>query len=500
MNRDDLLNGIGEARADFVWDTQQVRAGILPAKTGKIPAGKVILAAAILAVSLLLVGCTVAYVQGWFGDFFAQESGSPLSEGQLAFLEDNEQTINQSQTMGGWTVELRSVISDGTQGYILLGVTAPEGTDLGTVQKNGVVMSHVKTGNAMLHSKEDLLTLPDGVSGSYSMSFEEDGDGLPHTANYEILLSPDLHECSVDPFGKDVSYRIAMEDIYRETVNEEVWDGFSQIVTFEKAWTDELLAEGVWEFTFSFALDPKDVIRQELLTEPFTTVALSHYQYGEDNFADAAWFLEEHTVTSFVLKPLTAVVTYRPTRCQEGTGRFVWGNNWNCYAVMKDGRKIQLHHGFGGGPDTYYLSASAPLVLEEVDHIQLADGTEISMDGQVKTPQWRENSLPPAPETLIPGQSRREEIAAYYSTLPSELGIHVYHDDFDGDGHADAAIWQDGCYIALCCMDEEGVLTELISFEPSLTVEELAERYGGDIPDRITFHQILKPIETFWYY
>lgn len=500
MNREELLEGIGEAREEYIWDAQLVRSGAVSTKKGKLSLRKLVLVAAILAVSLLLVGCTVAYVRGWFGDFFAQESGSPLSDNQLAFLEDNEQKINQSQTIGGWTVELRSVISDGTQGYILLGVTAPQGTDLGTVQKNGIVMSHVKTGNGMLHSKEDLLTLPDGISGSYSMGFEEDGDGLPHTANYEILLSPDLEECSTDPFGKDVTYRIAMEDIYRETVNEDVWDGISQILTFEEAWTDELLADGVWEFTFSFALDQKDVVQQELLTAPFSTIALSYYQYGADNFADAAWFTEEHTVTSFVLKPLTAIVTYQPTRGQEGTGRFVWGNNWNCYAVMKDGRKIQLRHGFGGGPDTYHLRASAPLVLEEVDHIQMADGTKLSMDGRVEMPEWKEKNLPPAPEALIPGESRQEEIAAYYDAIPSELGMHAYCNDFDGDGSQDAAIWKDGRYIALCCLDAEGMLTEWVNFDTPLTIKELAVRYGGDTPDLLESHQILKPIENFWYY
>lgn len=496
MNCHDLFDLIGEAKGEYIREARQGRASTAHRLSPK----KLVLIAAILVLSLLLVGCTVAYVQGWFRDFFASKSGSPLSDSQLAFLEDNEQKISKPQTINGWTVELRSVISDGTQGHILLGVTAPKDVSLDTVLKNGATISHVKVGNGMLHSQTELLAMPDGISSSYSFCFEEDGDGIPYTANFVLQLSPDLENCSVDPFGVDAVYHIAMEDIYRETVNEEVWDGISQILTFENAWTDELLVQGLWEFSFSFGLAPEDVIQLEMLSTPFTTTALSYYQYGTDEFTDAGWFTEEHTVTSLILKPLSVTLTYEPTRGQPGTSRFVWGKQWNCYAVMKDGRKIQLRHAYGSNATTYRLQASAPLVLDEVDHIQMVDGTEIDLDGTVKSHLWKSAAPISPPETLIPGDSSQEQIAAYYAALPSALGIHAYCNDFDGDGITDAAIWNDGSYIALCTLTEDGVLKEWTIFEQALSLKELSSQYGGDIPDLLESAQVLKPVLEFYRY
>ena len=82
------------------------------------------LAAALIAVLLAgLVGCAVAYSQGWFSGFFQEASGRPLSPEQLAYLQDAEQVIGQAQTHDGWTIELRSALNDGTTAYIILGVT-----------------------------------------------------------------------------------------------------------------------------------------------------------------------------------------------------------------------------------------------------------------------------------------------------------------------------------------------------------------------------------------
>lgn len=50
-----------------------------------------LLIAAIIAMTLLLVGCTVAaYTQGWFPGIFAAHSESPLSDSQIEFIENNE--------------------------------------------------------------------------------------------------------------------------------------------------------------------------------------------------------------------------------------------------------------------------------------------------------------------------------------------------------------------------------------------------------------------------
>ena len=46
---------------------------------------------------------------------------------------------------------------------------------------------------------------------------------------------------------------------------------------------------------------------------------------------------------------------------------------------MKDGSRIELHDWGAGGVGYSLLEAEAPVVLADVDHILLADGTEIPM-------------------------------------------------------------------------------------------------------------------------
>ena len=61
---------------------------------------------------------------------------------------------------------------------------------------------------------------------------------------------------------------------------------------------------------------------------------------------------------------------------------FAEGEEGRCpwYAVMKDGQKIPLINQGGNPVERYaYLEAEVPLVLSEVDHILLTDGTELPM-------------------------------------------------------------------------------------------------------------------------
>ena len=96
----------------------------------KRPAKRIWLMAAIVAIIALLVGCTIAYTNGWFTDFFSSRSDEPLSDNQLEYIKNNEQIIQETKADAGWTVELKSTITDGNTGFILFSVTAPEDIDL----------------------------------------------------------------------------------------------------------------------------------------------------------------------------------------------------------------------------------------------------------------------------------------------------------------------------------------------------------------------------------
>ena len=498
MNSHDVLDMIGDARGEHVWDAQQVRSGAIDPRRRKLPLRRLLLVAAILALSLLLVGCTVAYVQGWFAEFFTMEGEQPLSDSQIAFLEDNEQKIGAPQTINGWTLELGSVISDGTRGYILIGVTAPEGVSLERIYKGDVCMSHLDVGNEMqLHKPFDLLMLPEGVDSPYSYLFQEDGDGLPNTADLVIRINPNLTQCSVYPFGEDAVYRIRIQNIFRSTVNEEIWDGVSDIISFDPIRIEEMLVEGTWEFSFNFGMKEGTDIQQELVKQPFSTAAMHWRQYGEDEYEDAAWFLQEHTITSFVLKPLSATIFYQLRDKQEA--RFAWHQN-SIRVVLRDGREIELQNDYGGEENQFLMAVSAPIMLDEVDHIRMVDGTRINMDGTVEAPEWQ--SEPPAapPEDLVPGVTKVEEAAAYYAAMPAETGIYAYYTDFDGDEVKDIAVWQDGRYTALCYLTQDGVLQKTLNFETALTTEELCTQYGGEKAEDLERFELLKPIGVCWRY
>ena len=62
MNAHDILDMIGDARGTYVWDAQKVRAGQITPEHRKMPAKKLWLMAAVIALTLLMVGCAVVYV------------------------------------------------------------------------------------------------------------------------------------------------------------------------------------------------------------------------------------------------------------------------------------------------------------------------------------------------------------------------------------------------------------------------------------------------------
>ena len=67
------------------------------------------LLAAVIALTLLLVGC-VAYSRGWFVGYYENRSGVPLSDSQITLIQEKEQMIGETETKNGWTVALRSAI------------------------------------------------------------------------------------------------------------------------------------------------------------------------------------------------------------------------------------------------------------------------------------------------------------------------------------------------------------------------------------------------------
>ncbi len=119
----ELLELLGNVKDSYV---AEAHTPVQKVRTFRRP----LLIAAMIALALLLVGCTVAYVNGWFTDFFASRSEEPLSPEQIEYIQENEQIIAQTQSKGDWTIELKSAICDGETAYVIFGVTAPVDIDL----------------------------------------------------------------------------------------------------------------------------------------------------------------------------------------------------------------------------------------------------------------------------------------------------------------------------------------------------------------------------------
>ncbi len=475
MNTNDILDMIGNARGSYVWDAQQVRSGTAaPKKT--ISLRRPLLIAALIAMTLLLVGCTVAYAQGWFTDFFAKKTDQPLSPGQVQFIQDHEQIIAQADTQNDWTVEVHSAMTDGSTGYIILGVTAPEGQSLEweTVAKDvigDVIIGSVEPGNKGIHADRnapDIFQLPDGVMHSRtSMGWEDDGDGLDNTRNFVIQFTPNEKESTIAPFGPEAIYTICIQDFVhkwedqealQQVLEERGYDPDNYILEGDDVYRvnkRETLVEGTWEFEVCFAEETAAQDSLELLTSPVTTRMDVYRSFGEN--WESGYFYEEITITSFQVKSLTASFAYEDC---SGSPTFTYDEK-QLWAVMKDGSEIELHCSASGYDGRVSAQAQSPIVLSQLDHVRLVDGTKLYSDGRVESPERATAPSVPAPSELVPGETTLEELCAYHN----QEGVYGYLGDFDGDDVQDLAVWWEEAYRVLYLLNHDGTLKQEYHFE-----------------------------------
>ena len=358
---------------------------------------RVVAVAAII--SMLAVTASAAeYVSSWFAVHFSDNNEKPLSSGQVSYIEENEQKINETQMQDDWTVELRSTINDGDTAYIIIGVTAPDGVNLEPETEDLGYMvvttdrfelkAKDESGHGIISCSEKLFSMEGNYSVSGATTWKEDGDGLNNTKNVVIQLTVDSlgldTEINVpDLFGSSTEWGIHVDSIIHEYENEEYkqellngkYKGQTDVMftpeESQKLHVEEVLAEGPWDFSFRFAESGEGI---ELLTSPVNTMASVWRKYG-DSIEDYDHFLEEVTVTSFVLRPLSATIRYEDC---DGGPSFDYEDK-GVYAVMKDGSQIELRDYGSGGVGFALLEAESPIVLSEVDYILMADATKLPM-------------------------------------------------------------------------------------------------------------------------
>ena len=401
MTSMEFLELLGSVRDQYVAEAREVPSG----SRKRISFRRAVLIAAVIALAALLVGCTVAYAQGWFVEFFSARRDAPLSDSQIEYIQENEQIIMETQAKGGWTVELKSAISDGETGYILFGITAPKDIDLEGYHGGSYGDDYITAGNnswnrhpsrAMVVASTGFLDetknfIWQGGGGGW----RADNDGLANTLNYVIATSceklySDREMLLEDPFGPDVEFTVCFDGFTREykdpEIQKAIGEKYAGMTDYMVADEDlvglhksEVLTEEQWEFTVTFNVPEKESV--ELITgDPVMAWAQVTWKLDDHPIAyETGTGLAAVKITSFVLNPFGATVTYDLK--EPAFSAFIEYQNSYGYedrpvlAVMKDGSRISLHtHGTGD-----QLEAETPIVLGEVDHILLGDGGTIPM-------------------------------------------------------------------------------------------------------------------------
>ena len=403
MSAEDILDLMGDAKDSYVWDARQPQSDY-----GRIlSVRRVWLMAAVIAIMLLLVGCTVAYVNGWFTDFFSERSTAPLSDSQINFIQENEQIIQETQAKGGWTVELQSTFCAGHKAYAIFNITAPEDINLEEANfatpndSDGIIPGNsgmTSQGRRFFSTSLDKNRPELNVVWSYGTDWRQDNDGKVNTLTYVVSIQADSMISGEDmvlddPFGPEVEFYICFDNFVHSWQDPEVWEiiqaehaGEDYIICGEETeglYKSEVLVEEEWDFTITFEGTRQSKESLELISDHALTWAHVSWKLDDDPMIyRTGEGLAPVKITSFVLTPMGAAIEYEFEEPMVNAfieyQHFFGYEDRYVYAVMKDGSRIALHTDGTGDK----LTAESPIILSELDHVLLGDGGKLTADGE----------------------------------------------------------------------------------------------------------------------
>ena len=395
MNGKELFLGLSYINRKYIEEAEKDTVSSFSAKK-RSRLRSPLLIAAVIALTLLLVGCAVAYASGWFQQIFSARSETPLSSEQIQYIQNNEQIVGQSQTKKDWTVDLKSTICDGRTGYLAFQITAPDGVDLEqylnppTLDDKRLSMGNDSASRKAAYSLAvaSIGTVDSERNYWYLASGDwiADGDGQPNTVLFCMTIrcekmDPNKPMLLEDPFGKDVSFRIRLMGITLEYKNQELqreieekYAGQTYIVDGEEAaglFCSDILTDEEWNFDVTFDSDNQFI---ELITKPVFAQA-KVWRYADEKQWETKDSLEEVQISSFRVTPFGANITFVPKSDTIGISLDLWQDTDDeIYAVMKDESRIKLDL---TGADATILQAQTPIVLSQLDYILLEDGTKL---------------------------------------------------------------------------------------------------------------------------
>ncbi len=364
MNRQKLKNAYEnirpseDARERMLQNILSEASKIPPAGKDDMVKHKKIRPAACVALIALVAAMTVTafaseIISGWFKQYFARNTENGLNAEQIEYLDENELIVSESQVNNGYDLKLKSILSDGSTVYVTIGICAP--TDVTEDDLNNLWGSDI-----------DFYDENGQPCASWTMNYYEDGDGFENTADLVFEMNPadwnrgDLWTLRIDTLRKLVHNK----EYERELLETKYAGQENFMFTDDEAaqiYQQITLAEGPWEFTIDLSKVEEKAI--ELITEPVTVQVRCGMKQ------DGTYLYEEVHVTSILVSPLAATVQTDTDYAPDLTD-----GDRSIYAVMKDGSRIALLSNWGVGGKQHFNAAS-PIILEDVDHILLGDGT-----------------------------------------------------------------------------------------------------------------------------
>ena len=268
---------------------------------------------------------------------------------KVATQEDvnNQPAVPNASTQNGYTVELKSVETDGWIAYITMSITAPEGTIISHNPLEGFEDANYNIGP----TNRRFLFPAEGNStgGSETWGSQEDNDGLDNTQDIVFKVKRVMEDGSA-PFGLGKVWTIRFEDLQAIYRDREKNDTITQI-----------LVEGEWEFEITFDEEDGDYREVELLQQP-TVIDVVGLREPESPIWDGV------NVTSFILRKFSATITFDAYYAD-----FSEKDGQRMYVYMNDGSQILLYSHYGD------CTPERTIDLDQVDYVLMVDGTKLMM-------------------------------------------------------------------------------------------------------------------------
>lgn len=292
-----------------------------------------VLGTAALLAAMGLTACGVHSLSVWYQNYFAQQSQTELSEEQKTYLNENVIEVAPQQPR----LIIESALTDGIRIFMKLRITAPDYVASYPYEDWHAFVYPGNDSPDTEYADQDVVTL--------------DGNRIYNSLQYLPVDDGDGEEEPLNLAGKTI--KIHFRDFYQRVSNKECTE-----------WEDQQIIAGDWEFDIPVTEDSLRTI--ELISQP--AEGSLRYLDMEAEEKTVCW-KEGVPIPYITLRALTVDIGYDSPGLGGDFGQEI-------RAVMKDGSEMTLMAQWGGVDVIRYFPDS-PMMIDQVDHLILGDGTVI---------------------------------------------------------------------------------------------------------------------------